>query len=817
MMRWHGTRWLWTGLWLLLALGSSGRWAHAGTVSIGNNDSYALSSSFSVYKDPSATLSLDAILTPTIQAQFTPLEPSATSSNFGATNAAIWLRVVLRTETGTPTRWMLELANPPLDRIDLYTSTEQGGYEHQSGGDSLPFAQRSVPHRNHVKPLNLPADAQTTLYLRVMSQGTVSVPATLWQPTALWQSDQKTYSIFSLYFGQLLGLIFYNLMLFLSVRDRAYLAYVVFAACVGFSQVASTGLGAQFLWPNTLWLNDIATNAAYAASGTFGLLFVRNFLSSRTQMPRLDRLLRIQIVLWATTFALSLFMPHRLVVWAVTGLALLSALTVFAAGATSIRQRHPGAKYFGLSWIAFLLGIFVLTAHNYGLLPSNLLTINALLIGSALEMVLLSFALADRINVARREKELAQAHVITEQAMVQALQQSQQRYRAVIEHVGEGMVVLQDERVVFVNFRATEILEATKSAIIEEGLLSHIHEEDRAALSEHIRQRLLGHEVADHRQVRRASANGPLKWLEWGDNIVPWDGGQGLLVFFLDVTQRYNAELETRAAVERQRSLNELRSRFIAMTSHEFRTPLAAILSAQDLLQTYGDRIATPEKLELFDIIRDGVNRMTRMLERILLLGQAEAHMLEFKPQALDVSALCRELIDEAKKLLPDSQCDVLLDCSDGLNGRKFDETLLRHIFGNLLSNAIKYSPVGSTVRMAVYPQGQATIFKVSDCGIGVPAEEIGDLFESFHRASNVGAITGTGLGLAIVKQSVELHGGTISIDSRVGQGTCITVELGVAKQTKSEPFIGLADSAQQDRAIPRASEPHHHSQRNVL
>jgi signal transduction histidine kinase len=263
--------------------------------------------------------------------------------------------------------------------------------------------------------------------------------------------------------------------------------------------------------------------------------------------------------------------------------------------------------------------------------------------------------------------------------------------------------------------------------------------------------------------------------------MVPWDGGQGLLVFFLDVTQRYKAELETRAAVGRQQSLNELRSRFIAMTSHEFRTPLAAILSAQELLQTYGDRIAAPEKLELFDMIRTGVNRMTRMLERILLLGQAESHMLEFKPHALDLAALCNDLVTQAQKQLPDNRCRVVLKCTDDLCGRRYDENLLRHIFGNLLSNAIKYSPVGGEVLLDVYSQGQATIFKVSDAGIGIPVEEIGDLFESFHRASNVGPIAGTGLGLAIVKQSVELHGGTISVESCVGKGTCFTVQLGLA------------------------------------
>jgi PAS domain S-box-containing protein len=364
--------------------------------------------------------------------------------------------------------------------------------------------------------------------------------------------------------------------------------------------------------------------------------------------------------------------------------------------------------------------------------------------------------------------------------MVQALQQSQERYRAVIEHVGEGMVVMQGGSIVFVNFRATEILDATKSEILEEGFLRRLHPEDRVALGERIRLRLLGEVLEEeHRQVRLELPGQNMKWLQFGDNLVPWDKGQGLLVFFLDVTQRHNAELETRAAVARQHRLNDLRSRFIAMTSHEFRTPLATILSAQELLQSYNDRLPPDEKLELYDLIRSGVNRMTRMLERILLLGQAEAHMLECHPHHIDLVALCHELVVDAKSKHPNSKCAVFADCEPGLGGRQFDDTLLRYIFGNLLSNAIKYSPVGGQVQLKVYAQGIQTVFEVSDQGIGIPQEEIEDLFESFHRASNVGDIQGTGLGLAIVKQSVDLHGGTVHVHSALGRGTRFTVRLG--------------------------------------
>jgi hypothetical protein len=136
------------------------------------------------------------------------------------------MRVVLHTQPSSPRYWMFELGYPPLDRMDLYLSSPSGQFVHQSGGDSLPFASR------------------------------LSAPITLWQPSALWQQDQKTYSVFSLYFGLLIGLLLYNLLLFMSIRDPAYLIYVAFVAFIGLSQAANSGLGVQFLWPEALCWNS---------------------------------------------------------------------------------------------------------------------------------------------------------------------------------------------------------------------------------------------------------------------------------------------------------------------------------------------------------------------------------------------------------------------------------------------------------------------------------------------------------------------------------------------------------------------------------
>jgi signal transduction histidine kinase len=239
-----------------------------------------------------------------------------------------------------------------------------------------------------------------------------------------------------------------------------------------------------------------------------------------------------------------------------------------------------------------------------------------------------------------------------------------------------------------------------------------------------------------------------------------------------------HARDEAERALQRQNELTELRSRFIAMTSHEFRTPLATILSSAQLLQHYKDRLPAEERDEVLASIASGVERMTLMLDKVLHISKAEAGMLDFEPQPIDLKALCEGVVQDVRRQWPASTCHVVTDLRLGEREGLYDEKLLRHVFENLLSNAIKYSPAGGEVRFEARRENGRMLFAVSDQGIGIPPEEQADLFESFHRASNVGDIPGTGLGLAIVKNSVERHGGEIEVASRPGQGTCFTVRI---------------------------------------
>jgi PAS domain S-box-containing protein len=246
-----------------------------------------------------------------------------------------------------------------------------------------------------------------------------------------------------------------------------------------------------------------------------------------------------------------------------------------------------------------------------------------------------------------------------------------------------------------------------------------------------------------------------------------------------EINQRARLEEELRQALKKERELNDLKSRFVSMTSHEFRTPLSTILANTELLKRYNQRWTEEKKLELFQRIEISTRHMTNMLEDILIIGKAESGKLEFKPASLDVLRFCQNILEEFQ-LGAGSGYQFELVARGSCGMRQLDEKLLRQIIGNLLSNALKYSKPGSTIYFELDCQANGTIFKVRDQGIGIPAEDLPFLFEVFHRAKNVGTIQGTGLGLTIVKRSVDLHGGTIEVESELEAGTTFTVWLPV-------------------------------------
>ncbi|MDP2132019.1 MAG: diguanylate cyclase [Sulfuritalea sp.] len=342
--------------------------------------------------------------------------------NFGYSSSAWWLRFDVAADPAAPRDWLLEVAFPTLDSVEYYGP----GGERLGTGDRLPFAARPLAHRNFVFPLRLGAAESGTVWLRVASEGTLTIPLRLWQPDAFWQQSLSSYAVLSGYFGMLLALALYNFLLWLSLRDHAYLTYVLFAASMAVGQLSLNGLGNEFLWPDWPAWGNLAFTVGFAAAGLFGALFTRGFLHTRRNLPRLDGAIIGLAGLFAVCMLMPLVAPYRLaaILTSLTGVTF--SLVAVLAGMRCWRAGQPGASTFLLAWTVLLLGVAVVGLRNLNLLPTTFLSFYAMQMGSALEMLLLSFALADRINGLRREKDAAQSEALaTKQQLVGALQRSE--------------------------------------------------------------------------------------------------------------------------------------------------------------------------------------------------------------------------------------------------------------------------------------------------------------------------------------------------------------------------------------------------------
>ena len=530
--------------------------AGAAEVWVGSAASYPLSREFSFLKDESGQLSLADVQRLDQQARFAALSSDSPGPNFGITSSAIWLKVTLRTAVDTPAPWLLEVAYAPLGRLDLYAPGPHG-YAHQIAGVSQPFASRAIPHRNHVLPLTLPSGTATTLYLRVQSEGSVTVPATLWQPAALWQHDQAAYGAFGLYFGLLIGLFVYNLLLFVSVRDKVYLVYIFYVAGMALFQVTLTGLGNQFVWPQLTWWNSRSPPAGTVMVATFGLLFARTFLLSAARTPLLDRFILLQVGGFMASLVVLMTLSYTAASYMATGLVLVSVTTLMVAGIVGVRHGHPGAKNFLLAWAVLLLSVVLQALHNIGTLPSNVLTSNAVLFGSALEMSLLSFALADRINVARRFKEQAQVRLAAERALVQAmsvsheqLKTSLQEREAIIDNSIAGIAFLTPHgRMRWANPRMIDILGA-RGRDIESMEPFYLSREHYLAVGKAVAEKVKrGRLYETETQIRRL--DGREIWILLSGKGVVLEGRvRGTVWVIIDITRRKQLEQELEAALE---------------------------------------------------------------------------------------------------------------------------------------------------------------------------------------------------------------------------------------------------------------------------
>jgi signal transduction histidine kinase len=249
------------------------------------------------------------------------------------------------------------------------------------------------------------------------------------------------------------------------------------------------------------------------------------------------------------------------------------------------------------------------------------------------------------------------------------------------------------------------------------------------------------------------------------------------------------AREQIQAALEKERELRLVQSRFLSMMGHEFNAPLTSISLSYDMLKKYRHIATEEENEQALDNIQQQVAYLHDMVKDVIMLSRSDSDGLQLEAEETDLMTYCRDVVEEFTFAYHRSH-HIEFECDEDDIRAQIDRRVLRRVFTNLLSNAIKYSPNGGTIifRLSMDYDSDSVQIQVIDSGIGIPKEDIPRLFEPFYRATNIDNLVGTGLGLAIVKQIVDLHCGTIKVESIPNIGSTFTVMLPLSQDSQSQP-----------------------------
>ncbi len=330
--------------------------------------------------------------------------PAKGRVNFGYTGEAIWARLRLVNTGPARATALIEYAYPAIDYVTFYRPVE-GGFAGETLGDRTPFSRREFESRNPVFRVSLPPGGDAVFYLRATSSGNIEMPLALWDIHSLQSRERDLQLIYGFVFGLILVMGLYNLFIFISIRDPAYIAYVIFIIGLALGIGTLRGFTYELLFPDSPYFANAAMPFGLTLSDIGGVLFTMLFLKTRSALPAFDRILAVFLGLSFVVAALSFLAPYSIILPVADLLTFGVGLTTIMA---SLAVRNRAARYFAVAWIALVAGTVLTFLHAFGLLQPSFLSNFGMEIGSCTQVVLLSFSLADKLNLAQKEKQEVQ-------------------------------------------------------------------------------------------------------------------------------------------------------------------------------------------------------------------------------------------------------------------------------------------------------------------------------------------------------------------------------------------------------------------------
>ncbi len=369
---------------------------------------------------------------------------SRETPNFGYTDSQYWFRISVRQNEAHTVESLIAVQYPLLDHIEYYALTRNALIDKYITGDSYPFSQRPLRHRDFLFPLDLPPGEQVDIYLKVKTQGSMQLPVEFWKARHFSLVDQDEQLIKALYYGMMLLLAVYNLFLFVSIRERPYIYYVGLVLSVLVLMAGTHGFLYQYIYPDSPRIQYYSMLLAPPSTGLFAALFASYFLRLSKSAPILNRILQGMALLFLLCIAGAFILPYDISTRISVFLGIPASMIILFAGPYAWMKGQTSARYFTIAWSFLMSGIFITASSKFGFLPRNAFTEYALSWGSALEAILLSFALADRYNRERSARFRAQKERLMEMEQRKAAE-SRLYYQATHQAVNglPNMVMLQ--------------------------------------------------------------------------------------------------------------------------------------------------------------------------------------------------------------------------------------------------------------------------------------------------------------------------------------------------------------------------------------
>ena len=689
--------------------------------------------------------------------------------SFGYTGSVYWFHVSLANDAADLQKRLLEIAYPVLDYIDMYIMRDQTLQESHQFGDRLPFAQRPVDHANFVVPLDLPGKSRTDIYLRVKTGSSMQIPLKLWSYEALVERDQNELIASGLYFGAMLIMTLYNLMLFFVLRDRNFMYYVVYVISMAMLIFGIKGYSFKYLWPEASAWNDQSLVLSLAFTVVFACAFTSSFLQVPQHRPLLSKILTFHMVVGAVCALLAFVVPYRLAIISTILMALSSILCCFTIGIVRWKDRYDAVRYYLLAWSFMLAGGAILAMNKFGLVPNNFFTQNAAQIGSSIEVVLLSIALANQMNTERHLRQLAQEETL--HAQMSAME-SLKQYQELYDNAVQGLFII-DRIGCFTKAnpsvgRILEISIQSLQSTNQPTNLAHYFPDIRELIQvpENLRQ-------GESTRIKGRREDGSAVWIVLTLRPVlteeaAIDHFEGSMV---DITESIEKEAALRER-ETAESTAKAKSEFLATMSHEIRTPMNGVLGMVEMLK--GTKLDFHQSRYVNTIYHSG-QALLGVINDILDYSKIENNKLEVEQISVDLSEVVDECVSVFSNLCGEKNLPLYVDLDPGIPSRIFsDPTRIRQILLNLLSNAFKFTEKGYVYIKIDQLENQLVKIAVQDTGIGLRDTAQSKLFQSFSQAdsSTTRKYGGTGLGLAISKQLADLMGGNIGVKSQESKGS---------------------------------------------